>query len=337
MQKSEFFLNKLLEAIPIPVFYKDIWGRYTGFNKSFETFFGKSKEELIGKSVFDLYPVEFAEVYHSQDLKLLENPIVQIYSSQMQDTRGIVHDVIFHKASLTDDQGSITGLVGAMLDVTERKQAEDKLREKDRLLSESQRLGHIGSFLYDKTGQLSWSEEMYRLHGVSPDTFIPDVESFFSLIHPDDRTAMQAWIGACAAGEKPVALEFRIIKPDGTIRFIKGDGEAVHDEKREFLYLAGSARDITEHKRAEEELRRYSSELEKNNKDLLDALANIKQLSGLLPICASCKQIRDDSGYWQGVEMYITEHSNAEFSHGICPECEKKAYEELDNLKNENI
>ncbi|MBU1568138.1 MAG: AAA family ATPase [Proteobacteria bacterium] len=90
--------------------------------------------------------------------------------------------------------------------------------------------------------------------------------------------------------------------------------------------------EIAERKQAEQELRRFSSELEKNNKALQDALAEVKQLTGLLPICAWCKQIRDDRGYWHGVEMYIAEHSSAEFSHGICPECEKKEYEKLDNL-----
>ena len=287
--------------------------------------------------MFDLYPIEFAEVYHSQYLKLFEKPAVQVYDSQIQDVRGIVHDVIFHKASLTDSQDSITVLIGVILDVTERKQMEDKLRKREYFLSESQRLGHIGSWLYDLTGPMEWSEEFYRLFGVSPDKVIPSVASLLNLIHPDDRAAMQTWIGACSAGQKPDALDFRIIKPDGTMRFIRGDGEAVHNDKSGSIYLAGSAQDITESKRAEDELRRYSSELEKNNKELQDALANVKQLTGMLPICASCKQIRDDSGYWQGVEMYISAHSNAEFSHGLCPECEKKAYEELDNLKNGNF
>ena len=91
--------------------------------------------------------------------------------------------------------------------------------------------------------------------------------------------------------------------------------------------------EIAERKQAEEELRRYSLELEKTNNELKDALANVKQLAGMLPICASCKKIRDDKGYWSGVETYISKHSDVLFSHGMCPECEKNAYAELEELR----
>ncbi|MDA3831916.1 MAG: hypothetical protein PF495_00815, partial [Spirochaetales bacterium] len=60
--------------------------------------------------------------------------------------------------------------------------------------------------------------------------------------------------------------------------------------------------------------------------NLQDALAKVKTLSGFLPICANCKKIRDDNGYWNQIEAYIRDHSEAEFSHGICPDCEKKLY-----------
>lgn len=68
---------------------------------------------------------------------------------------------------------------------------------------------------------------------------------------------------------------------------------------------------------------------------LQDALSKVKTMSGLLPICASCKKIRDDSGYWSQIEFYISEHSNAEFSHGICPDCEKRLYPDYHNPENE--
>ena len=66
--------------------------------------------------------------------------------------------------------------------------------------------------------------------------------------------------------------------------------------------------------------------LENKNEKLKAALSEIRQLKGIIPICASCKMIRDDQGYWHQVEVYIHEHTDADFSHGLCPECAKKLY-----------
>ena len=80
---------------------------------------------------------------------------------------------------------------------------------------------------------------------------------------------------------------------------------------------------------------RKHAQIEKDNLiiELKDALTEVKTLSGLLPICASCKKIRDDSGYWNQIESYISDHSEVEFSHSICPECAKKLYPEIYNEK----
>jgi hypothetical protein len=80
--------------------------------------------------------------------------------------------------------------------------------------------------------------------------------------------------------------------------------------------------EVVERKRAEQEKEKVIVQLRR-------ALAEVKKLSGLLPICASCKKIRDDKGYWQQIEAYIRDHSEAEFSHGICPECAKKLYPDI--------
>jgi len=74
-------------------------------------------------------------------------------------------------------------------------------------------------------------------------------------------------------------------------------------------------------------------QLSRTMKELQNALGEIKKLSGLLPICANCKKIRDDKGYWNQIESYIRKHSEAEFSHGICPECARKLYPGLDPYK----
>jgi two-component system, response regulator PdtaR len=73
-------------------------------------------------------------------------------------------------------------------------------------------------------------------------------------------------------------------------------------------------------------LRYLNAELEARNAELQEALDKVNMLSGLLPICSHCKKIRDDEGYWQQVEVYIRDHSEAEFSHGICPDCMKNFY-----------
>jgi len=80
--------------------------------------------------------------------------------------------------------------------------------------------------------------------------------------------------------------------------------------------------DITDRKQAEEQRERLLHELQ-------EALAQVKQLRGMLPICAGCKKIRDDSGYWQQIESYIHAHADVEFSHGLCPDCIKKLYPDL--------
>ncbi len=74
------------------------------------------------------------------------------------------------------------------------------------------------------------------------------------------------------------------------------------------------------------ELRELNAALEARNQDLREALTNVKTLQGLLPICSSCKKIRDDDGYWHQVEEYLREHSELDFSHGLCPDCMKKLF-----------
>jgi PAS domain S-box-containing protein len=128
LRAGEAFLNTLLNAIPIPVFYKDRDGRYLGFNRAYETFFGATKEQLIGKTVFDISPRELAESYHARDTELFESGGVQQYESQVKNTHCVRRDIIFNKAVFTDSQGTIIGLIGAILDITERKRAEEALK-----------------------------------------------------------------------------------------------------------------------------------------------------------------------------------------------------------------
>ena len=129
LRTSSNFTTALLEAIPVPVFCKDKDGRYIGFNKAFEAFYGKARDQLLGKTAFDIAPRELAEIYHAKDQELLQNPGTQIYETQMRDGCGVLHDVIYHKAVFVDGHGAIKGLIGTVVDITVRKKTEQELLE----------------------------------------------------------------------------------------------------------------------------------------------------------------------------------------------------------------
>lgn len=104
----------------------------------------------------------------------------------------------------------------------------------------------------------------------------------------------------------------------------------VKDVEGVFLELLPAVLEqVLEGQRLIEEKRRAEEERERLIVELQQALAKVRTLRGLLPICASCKKIRDDQGYWQQVEVYVESHSEAEFTHGICPECKKRLYPQL--------
>ncbi|HLE17567.1 MAG TPA: PAS domain-containing protein [Syntrophales bacterium] len=109
---------------------------------------------------------------------------------------------------------------------------------------------------------------------------------------------------------------------DGSVIPVLLNATTVKDDNGKFLMSRTTFFDITEARKAR-------SELMEKNRELNDALSKVKLLSGLLPICASCKKIRDDDGYWNSVEKYIGEHSEAAFTHSICPDCARRLYPEF--------
>jgi len=142
------------------------------------------------------------------------------------------------------------------------------------------------------------------------------------LAAPEDLERLLDYGRKRSAGQPaPTEYEFKVKRRDNGERV---DLEATvsvftHADKK---YIITAVRDIRERKKNEREREHLISELK-------DALAKVKTLKGLLPICSSCKKIRDDKGYWNRIETYIESHSEADFTHGICPECMQKLYPEL--------
>jgi PAS domain S-box-containing protein len=153
-------------------------------------------------------------------------------------------------------------LYASSRDISERKREEAASRDKDHILSESQRIAHVGSWDYELAGQLTWSQETYRIYRVSPDSFIPNVENLMSLIQPDDRQAMRDWLACLSSGEKPGTLEFCINTLDGATRVLSGSGELQYDADHRPSRLVGIVHDITDRHKFEKDLQQSNAELE---------------------------------------------------------------------------
>uniref|UniRef100_A0A831UA93 Diguanylate cyclase n=1 Tax=Geobacter metallireducens TaxID=28232 RepID=A0A831UA93_GEOME len=128
LREQLHFRQVLIDSIPAPIFFKDAKGVFLGCNKAFETFSGLSQKEIIGKTMADLASKHLVERFAEADKELFRHGGTQIYESSISFADGALHDVIFYKATFNNIDNTLGGLVGTILDITERKQTEEKLR-----------------------------------------------------------------------------------------------------------------------------------------------------------------------------------------------------------------
>ena len=249
LKETSAFLNTLLNAIPVPLFYKDTDGRYIGVNKPFEEFFGKTHQELVGKSVFDISPRDLAEFYHAKDLELFHSPGAQVYDSQVKDTHGAVHDVVFHKSTFSDPQGHVLGLIGVVLDITERKRAEEALETVsgyNRSLIEASLDPLVTISGEGKITDVNKATEWVT--GYSRDELIgTDFADYFA----DPPKAREGYQRAFTEGMVK-DYELQIRHRDGDLTAVMYNASVYHDRSGEIVGLFAAARDITERKISEE-------------------------------------------------------------------------------------
>ncbi len=182
-----------------------------------------------------------------------------------------------------------------------------------------------GIFDYDLvSGETHFSDRYYTMLGYEPGELPASRDVWRGLLHPEDRERTVAYVDRRIQEEAGWSLEFRMRAKDGSYRWILGRGRvSAWDDKGNPLRRTGTHTDITDRKEAE---LAQQALIEKLNA----ALNEVKTLEGLIPICSSCKKIRDDGGYWDLLERYFEKHSSALFSHCLCPDCMDKLYGDRD-------
>jgi len=206
----------------------------------------------------------------------------------------------------------------------ERKRAEEALRESQQLLERTFASLRDAVFIIDADTVeiIDCNPAASEIFGYSRQEMLGQTTTF---LHVDEAALEEFRKHLYPAMEEKGFLflpEFRMKRKDGTVFPTEHSVMPLEDEQGRRIGWVSVVRDIIEGKQAEEERERLILELQ-------DALAKVKTLSGLLPICTHCKKIRDDEGYWNQLETYIQEHSEAEFTHGFCDECAKKHYPEF--------
>ena len=218
----------------------------------------------------------FFSVLHPEDRQKTQEAIDELLADRWKgeglEIRIIRPDgserTVYVQAEMTfDDNGKPVRMIGAGLDITERKRAEQSLIKSESRLVEAQRVGHVGSWEWDIVGgDLQWSDEVYRIFGFQPQQFRPDYKVFLAGIHPDDRQAVRETMKRSTTGlATPYSIEHRVIRPDGSERTVHGRGEVTFDREGKPVRMVGTVHDITDLKRAENEIRELTKRLEAEN------------------------------------------------------------------------
>lgn len=142
-------------------------------------------------------------------------------------------------------------------EVLERKEAEEQLRQRSTQLAEAQELAHLGSWTWDlASGQIGWSNELYRIFGYEPQSFLVTINKFMEHVHPDDQEMVKSTLQRVLDSHEELSYYPRIVRPDGEVRILHGRGSVVIDENKQPVRMWGTAQDVTERQRASDALQK---------------------------------------------------------------------------------
>src|SRR4051812_22816319 len=228
---------------------KTLDGIVTSWNAAAERIFGYTKEEMIGQSIYRLIPVEL----HGSERALLEQ-VTRGEPVQLAETERITRDgrhlrISVSVSPIRDALDVVVGASSIKRDITDHREAEEALRQSQERLRLAVKAARMGTWRWMLDGNsLSWDEGLEALYDLPPGVKITRYEQFLALVHPDDQAFVEKSIERALRDLGGLDYEFRVVLPNGQVRWVADQGRVVRDQSGKMLYMTGVSLDVTERK-----------------------------------------------------------------------------------------
>ncbi|MEO8474888.1 MAG: PAS domain S-box protein [Chryseolinea sp.] len=268
--REKTLLRTLIDNLPDYIYAKDNELKYLVNNKAHLNLMGvKSQMDAEGKTSVDILGAEQARRLKNDDENLVRTgEAINEKEEIFIDKTGATKFLLSTKVPIRDENNAIIGIVGITHDITKQKQTELELRNSNYFLESAQRAGKIGYWISDLTDsrKLTWSTETYHIFEIDPKDFNGDVNTFYELVHFEDREKVKGAASFSIEHHMPYSIDHRIVLKDGSVKWVHQHGEVTLNEKGVAIQLLGIVQDITERKKAEEEILTLNAELEQRVK-----------------------------------------------------------------------
>lgn len=270
-KRMGLILNNAAEGI----YGVDLKGNATFVNQACIDILGYSQDEMIGINMHSLvhdkypdgkpYPVQNCNIYRAFKDGKIHDEDGEVFWHK--DGRAI--PVEYSSRPIQGDDGKITGAVVAFRDITLRKAAEKEVLKQKQHLEMAEKVGGVGHWTIDLVGEtLYWSEEIYHIHSVDPETYTPTLAEGINFYHPDDRTKVEKLVAKAIEEAEPFEFEFKLVQAGGDIRHVHSKAECITDDEGSVTSIFGTFQDITHRKEAEAEREHLIEQLARSNEEL---------------------------------------------------------------------
>src|SRR5467141_3838001 len=261
LQRSEDRLRLVIDTIPAHAWSARPDGSVDFINQRLLEFFGRSMEDILGWGWGSLvHPDDLARVVGEWQAAVATGEPMES-EARLRRMDGEYRWLLIRNVPLRDTPGNIVSWYGTAIDIEERHRAEDALRQSEAYLAQAQRLSHTGSWAWNVgTKRIFWSLETFRIFGFDPNTTTPTPEIFLERVHPDDRASIELVESELHKGND-AEYHYRVIFQDRSIKYISSVAHPISNDSGHVIEFVGTVMDVTERKRAEEDLREAQANL----------------------------------------------------------------------------